>query len=323
MLRKTRINLIYAITVVAALYSSIRENTTYQRIRPTTLAPPPRETININRSCLTNPFTDVVNKSFNAIIEEVDDWLNINRGAYAQIVHDPFYSYHDHKRFFPFEVMAECMDLQCIGGACADDHSKMVCGMNYLDQLDECVIYSIGGNNEWTFEADLLKRTKCHIHTFDCTGKASRFEVPNHDHLHFHHICLGAQKLIGIGEDHPDCDLKHLCGDTWTLEDIQNHFGHKQIDLLKLDIEGWEWPIFDVESTNATMPMQLLMEVHYDIDGHGRGVAGVIHKETMRTASDMLRFQSHLFGLGYVVVNHDDNPQCRHCTELTLLKVAC
>lgn len=195
--------------------------------------------------------------------------------------------------------------------------------MKHLRQLEECVIYSIGGNNKWEFENDLLEQTKCHIHTFDCSGKVSRFDVPNNDHLHFHHICLGAARLEGIGEDNPNCDYKHLCGDTLTLEDIQRKFGHTTIDLLKLDIEGWAWPTFDIERTNATMPMQLLMEVHYDIDGNGRGVRGVVHTETMRSATDMLRFQRHLLGLGYVVVHRDDNPACRHCTELTLMKVAC
>lgn len=273
-------------------------------------------------SCLTNPYKDVINKSFDMIIEEVNNWLNIKHHGYAHILaEDPSYSNHDHKRFFPFEVMGECTDLQCVGGECLEDHSKIICGMKYLNQVDDCVIYSIGGNNEWEFEQDLLKRTKCHIHTFDCTGPRGRFDVPKDARLHFHHICLGASKSKGIGDDDPNCDYKHLCGDTLTLEDIQHQFGHTKIDLLKLDIEGWEWPIFDIEYTNAIMPMELLMEVHYN--WNGRGARGVIHNQTMSSAKDMVRLQSHLLGLGYVVVNRDDNPFCRHCTELTLVRVAC
>ena len=80
--------------------------------------------------------------------------------------------------------------------------------MSHLDKLgnsdnDGCIIYSIGGNNEWQFELDLLQRTKCHIHTFDCTG---------------------AHDMKGIGNDHPDCNYKTLCGDTWSFDRIQRSY---------------------------------------------------------------------------------------------------
>ena len=126
--------------------------------------------------------------------------------------------------------------------------------------------------------------------------------------------------MKGLGDKNPNCDYKQLCGDTWTLEMIQRHLGHQKIDLLKLDIEGWEWPIFDIAFTNASMPMELLMEVHYS--WHGRGTRGVVHNQTMSSAKDLVRLQSHLLRLGYAVAHRDDNPSCRHCTELTLVSFA-
>jgi len=201
-----------------------------------------------------------------------------------------------------------------------------VCGINYLSTLDDdedCVIYAIGSNNVWEFEEDLLLRTNCEIHTFDCTGRRDRYDkVPDHENHHFHHICLGAQNVAGIGGDVPQCNYKKkLCGDTWTLAKIQQHLGHGKVDLLKLDIEGWEWPIFDTPHTDASMPMEVLIEVHYG--GPGRGTKGVIHNNGTSSAKDLVRFQSRLLGLGYVVVHRDDNSFCKHCTELTLLRVAC
>jgi hypothetical protein len=133
--------------------------------------------------------------------------------------------------------MASCKDLQCIGGACSEDRSKIACGMDHLSRLDKCVVYSIGSNNFWEFEQDILKRTNCDVFTFDCTGSLSRFKVPNEERLHFHHICVGAQSLKGKGEEGCTGNAE-LCGDTWTLEEIQQHLGHSKVDLLKLDIEG-------------------------------------------------------------------------------------
>ena len=104
--------------------------------------------------------------------------------------------------------------------------------MNYLQKLDNCLIYSIGGNNQWQFENAMLELTKCEVHTFDCTGEIDRFHVPKNDRLHFHHICLGAKPAIGLGEACPPGN--QLCGDTMTLEQMQKQFKHDKIDLLKM-----------------------------------------------------------------------------------------
>ena len=109
--------------------------------------------------------------------------------------------------------------------------------------------------------------------------------------------------------------------DTWTLEQIQRHLGHDRIDLLKLDIEDLEWPIFDIESTNATIPMQVLIEVHYTWGK--KGTRGVIHDKTMSSAKDLVRLQSRLLKMGLITVQRDDNKSCPWCSELTLLRVAC
>ena len=141
---------------------------------------------------------------------------------------DRKYGKYNHERFFPFEKMTHCKSTTCIGGDCATDLSKFVCG---VDQLKAgCVVYSIGGNNQWEFELDLVKKTPCHVYTFDCTGPKSRFQVPNHPRIHFHHVCLtpysGTDKFEGME------------GEAWTLLEMQQNLGHSRIDLLKMDVEG-------------------------------------------------------------------------------------
>jgi len=271
--------------------------------------------------CTTNPYESAINESFGTVFETAQDWLD-HVSAYESIATQTIYSKPGHSRFFPFETMASCKDLQCIGGECSGDESKYACGISYLSQFsaNDCVIYSIGGNGLWGFEKDLLNRTKCQIHTFDCTGPIGRFRrKPRNSRLHFHHICLGAKFAHGTEDCKPKRTPKRtLCGETWTLDHIQRHLGHDRIDLLKMDIEGWEWPIFDVDSTNATIPMQVLIEVHY-----GLGTRRVIHDKTMKSASDLVRLQSNFLKMGLVTVHRDDNPFCPHCSELTLLRVAC
>ena len=63
--------------------------------------------------------------------------------------------------------------------------------------------------------------------------------------------------------------------------------------------------------------MQLLMEVHYCGKSGSDGPLDcwAVHSDPMETALDWIRFQSHLLGHGYVVVNKNDNPFCKlpHC----------
>ena len=128
-----------------------------------------------------------------------------------------------------------------MGGPCGSDTSKIVCGMKELTHRtsandEKCIVYSIGGNNQWQFELAVLQETPCEVHTFDCTGKVSRFRKPHDDRLKFHHICIGSRH-----EDAPsECVGKAKCGETWTLLEIQQYLGHK-----RSDIEGHEWPLLE------------------------------------------------------------------------------
>ena len=97
-----------------------------------------------------------------------------------------------------------------------------------------------------------------------------------------------------------------------------------------MDIEGWEWTLFDREVAAGSdeddgLPMQLLMEAHYCAPrpGNPRAECRVQHNETMESAADLVRFQGRLLRRGYVVVHRDDNSACQHCTELTLMRTQC
>ena len=161
--------------------------------------------------------------------------------------------------------MTKCSDVSCVGGKCSEDDSKIICGIQQLKQ-NGCVIYSIGGNNEWQFELELLQKTPCDIHTFDCTGPISRFQVPPNPRLHFHHVCLGTQ----FQPKKTNCPrINMACGEMWTLHDMQRRLKHDRIDLLKMDIEGWEWPLIESwpdsysspqEAEQVILPMQILVE---------------------------------------------------------------
>ena len=233
---------------------------------------------------------------------------------------------HNWDRFSAFQVMGECTQ-NCIGGPCRADVSKITCGVDEEVMEAPCVVYSVGGNNQWQFENDVLAKTPCEVHTFDCTGPKERFVKPDNDRLHFHHVCLGSKNVDAPApEDRPD-SVQSVHGEFWTLRKMQQALNHTQIDLFKVDIEGYEFPMFEawptlteISAATAVLPMQVLVEVHYqthmpELSWH--------RKVDWKWSNDMVNLQKHFIKMGYAVVVRDDNRRCHHCTELTLVRMRC
>merc|ERR1712157_9214 len=185
------------------------------------------------------------------------------------------------------------------------------------------------GNNMWKFEESMLKNTPCHVYSFDCTGDISRFEVPKHERLHFYHICLGHEDVPKRSDLDPKKKYGRwvVIGEIMTLFSIQKMLHHRRIDLLKFDIEGFEWPIFESwpelnnpESLEYVLPHQIVTEIHYRTQMHALSVHS---SYSFKYETDMIRLAAHLLKLGYATAIRINNPRCKHCTELTLIRYRC
>lgn len=288
------------------------------------------------RLCTQNQYIPSLSLNFSELTIQMDSWLDREVVIEREIRADPSSMEHTHKRFDAFEVMGACADVDCLGGRCGRDAAKIVCGVKHLKNTTKpCVVYSIGSNNLWTFELDVLAKTSCEVHTFDCTGPRSRFEVPevnyfNHSlggRLHFHHVCLGTKNLPAP-EEAPTPEAGNVIyGEMWTLAKMQSTLSHTQVDLLKMDIEGYEWPLLsswpdltDISSPSTVLPMQVLMEVHYQTQMKDLSTTDI---HDFKYSTDMIRLQSHLLKMGYVIAVRDNNRKCMHCTELTAMRVRC
>ena len=281
--------------------------------------------------CTANPYIESLNTSLSDVAFQAKEWLR-HMDTHLTKARQPEMLQHTHARFFPFQVMSAC-EQACVGGRCGADASKIVCGMEQLDFLNDkkCVVYSIGGNNKWQFELDVLSGTSCQVYTFDCTGSKSRFQKPQDDRLSFHHICLGAASQPA--PEFADNCTQGICGPIMTLQEIQKMLGHDQIDLLKMDIEGYEWPIFEswpelsdneADSIGFVLPMQILVEIHYRTQFSDLFRPNQTLKQAdFKLPEELVRLQAHLLRMGYAVIVRDDNRACRHCTELTLMRFRC
>ncbi|CAB9523094.1 Pfam:DUF672 [Seminavis robusta] len=296
-----------------------------QQMLPTTSSQGQREV----HICHENPYKDSLlpNHSFATAELRAQLWManktNIRNALYFDS-HDK----NTHAKFNAFDVMAPCH--QNCTGDCGSDASKIVCGIQHLQE--GCIVYSIGSNNNWIFEEEIYNMTPCHIHTFDCTGPKQRFQPPaiiRNRHT-FHHMCLSSHseptptKIVPTGRIRST-----IMGPMETLEGMQRMLNHTRLDLLKMDVEGYEFPLFEswpeltdlTASSKVFLPMQVLVEIHYST--HMKDLRPSQPGVPFKTEIELVALQEHLLKMGYVVAVRDDNRLCRHCTELTLLRHKC
>jgi len=200
------------------------------------------------------------------------------------------------------------------------DDDKRLC-RTYLDQARVGdVIVSIGSNNEFGFEEQMLQCAPLGIHiaTFDCTVKEPT-KKPRSLRVSFHPYCIG-EKDFG----------QHRTWETISLIALETAARRSQqvrgrIVVLKMDVEGWEWVVLPqiIRAANHSvprrLPRQIAVEVHlkthlrYNVPGfsrHGKFASLPDAQEKL------VSLRSYMEESGFFLINRHDNPFCAHCSEL-------
>ena len=152
------------------------------------------------------------------------------------------------------------------------------------------------------FENEMLSKTPCHVSTFDCSSKP---HPKSPDRLTFYKECVGAvQQLFGDKAK----NASSITPMAWSA--LLQLTGVAQVDLLKMDIEGGEYSVFEelLRPTRGPheLPFQMSFEVH----------AGP--SDTLQVA-----LYQQLWRTGYRRVYRENNPHCMKCAEFTMLRVFC
>jgi FkbM family methyltransferase len=145
------------------------------------------------------------------------------------------------------------------------------------------IVYSVGVGEDISFDLALIERAGCRIHVFDPTPISvewmKRQALP--DLLIFHEIGLAATngeidfQLPSIKGEHsyslvPDpattnrgivrCQVR-------TLRAIMKDLNHSSIDLIKMDIEGFEYEVLENMMQEKIRPKYILVEFHHTLYG--------------------------------------------------------
>lgn len=179
-----------------------------------------------------------------------------------------------------------------------------------------CIVYSVGSANRYGFEEQILKRTTCEVHTFDCTVSGKSIH-PNHK---YHPFCLGSAVQAQ--------NFKHFK----TLQQLMDMLGHANLSFLKMDIEGYEFDVVFSWDISSRLPSQIAFELHarsmYALTNSAKEAATRdMHTHLMLSRPrhlqviDTSMLLMHLANLGFATVSRDDSSRGKSCTELLVQRV--
>lgn len=160
---------------------------------------------------------------------------------------------------------------------CGNDYGGFNVVSYLLDTIQKVrrpIIYSFGIGEDLSFSEDMCAKWDCEIYAFDPTPKASQYvqksELIKKETFHFYEY--GLSDFDGTGKFYLPKDTVYvpenlvkgrkteevsgsLIGhegvqnmiyvELKTLQTIMEEFGHRQIDLLKMDIEGSEFKVIE------------------------------------------------------------------------------
>lgn len=122
------------------------------------------------------------------------------------------------------------------------DGGKWVCDPQRFLTMPDCIVYSVGSNDEFSFEEEVHNfNPSCQIHTFDSEPLSENSKKP--PFVHFHAWSIGGKSSNSI-------------------KAIMGKLQHDHISVLKIDCEGCEFEALLL----AVKPKisQILVEVHFD-----------------------------------------------------------
>ena len=148
---------------------------------------------------------------------------------------------------------------------------------NYLD--DESIAYTIGVGEDITFDLALVRTYGCKVFALDptpiavkfmsqcqlpdgltfvpigvsCRDGTERFFAPQVEGFHSFSQTIDPDKGISV----------ETYLETLTLRSIMNRFHHTRVDLVKMDIEGFEYDVIKEIISSGTRPQCLLIEFHH------------------------------------------------------------
>ena len=150
----------------------------------------------------------------------------------------------------------------------------------------ESIVYSFGVGDNIAWELALIEKYGLTVHAFDptpaCVAWIAQQRLPNK--FHFHPIGIAAHdgfctfhlprrgsRFNYIPAPADALNVQQVEMPVKRLATLMVELGHRQIDVLKMDIEGGEFAVLDDLLVAGIPAKQILVEFHHHFRGVGLG----------------------------------------------------
>lgn len=149
--------------------------------------------------------------------------------------------------------------------------------------IDESsIVYSFGVGEDVTFDLAIIERFGCNVWAFDPTPRSAQWVAKQNFPSALHFMKIGISDQDGEAAFFPPSDPSHvsysnravtsqggkpISAPVKQLHTLMKELGHRKIDVLKLDIEGFEYQVIRNVISTQIRPSQLLVEFHHRLHG--------------------------------------------------------
>lgn len=146
------------------------------------------------------------------------------------------------------------------------------------------VVYSVGVGEDISFDLAIIEAFKCMVWAFDPTPKAVQWIGRQQLPQNFHFLPIGLAAIDGKAKFFAPANSDFvsfssappsrtgqiavpILGEVRRLSSIMQELGHSKINVLKMDIEGFEYDVIDDILSGSARPEHLLVEFHHGLYG--------------------------------------------------------
>lgn len=196
------------------------------------------------------------------------------------------------------KVQADC-PREWLGSSCG---GYCVCpeGLN-----GNSIVYSCGIGEDVSFDLELIAKYGVHVFAFDPTPRSIAWLRSQQLPVNFRFFEYGVAHFDGEATFYPPENPEHIShtvlqrhetadraikAPMHRIETIAGMMGHERIDVLKMDVEGAEYPVLDDLVRSRVDVRQLLVEFHDRFPGLGA-------RKTKRAVKRLNRAGFRVFGV--------------------------
>lgn len=204
-----------------------------------------------------------------------------------------------------------------------DNGHREVPSAELLREFDgACKVYGVGVGPSYYLEA-IMARHQCDVYAFDCTSDAEKMGPSMREHrISFRPWCIGSESSSGLVRNSHytrghDEKREYIFK---RLNTVMEVLGHDHVSMIKFDIEGFEWQLFEeiLQLPLNKLPRSIVFELHLEGTDPNYVPPAVVQGRKREAVRELFL---KLWHKGFRVTSKILNPRSETVAEFAMLRI--